>query len=110
MRSKPKFINADDLVAELRDDLEQDCNRYMYWYQKEERDSKYIFAIDRIEEAPTADVVEVVHGRWIEKYVYDPDPHDRLRYRCSICGRTEEYRELYCHCGAKMDGDKNGKL
>lgn len=53
-------------------------------------------------------VVEVVQGRWIEEYVYDPDPHDRLRYKCSVCGRTEEYREPYCNCGAKMDGDNIG--
>lgn len=48
------------------------------------------------------DVREVLHGQWIEEYAYDPDPHDRLRYKCSVCGRTEEYREPYCHCGAKM--------
>ena len=102
MTIKPKFINADDLVAELRDDLAQDCNRYMYWYQKEERDSKYIFAIDRIEEAPTADVAEVVHGRWTEA-------EDGDGAVCSVCGEDfcniylEVERFLYCpNCGAKM--------
>lgn len=28
---------------------------------------------------------------------------DPLNYRCSECGRIEEYREPYCHCGCKMD-------
>ena len=57
-----------------------------------------------LEDVPTVDAVEVVHGRWIETYVYDPDPHDRIRYKCSICGRTEAKQEPYCNCGAKMDG------
>ena len=56
-------------------------------------------------EAPTVDAVEVIHGRWIEDYVYAADPHDRLRYKCSVCGRIEEGKEPYCNCGAKMDGD-----
>lgn len=52
--------------------------------------------------APGSDVVEVKHGRWIEEYVYAASPYDRIRYKCSRCGRTEEYKEDYCHCGAKM--------
>lgn len=110
MRSKPKFINADDLVAELRDDLAKDCNRYMYWYQKEERDSKYIFAIDRIEEAPTVDVAEVVHGRWVNPYM---NRYGHPCHCCSVCGFKASYQDKnYCpNCGAKMmDGDKNDKL
>lgn len=54
--------------------------------------------------APGTDVVEVKHGRWIEEYVYAASPYDRLRYKCSLCGRTEEDKEDYCHCGAKMYG------
>lgn len=41
-------------------------------------------------------------GHWIEEYVYAADPHDRIRYKCSVCGRTEENKEPYCNCGAKM--------
>ena len=26
-----------------------------------------------------------------------------LNYRCSECGRIEEYKEPYCNCGAQMD-------
>ena len=59
-------------------------------------------------EAPIVDAVEVVHGQWVEKYVYDPDPHDRVRYKCSICGRIEVGKEPYCNCGAKMDGVSDG--
>jgi hypothetical protein len=36
-------------------------------------------------------------GHWIDREVYDAD-----RWKCSECGRTEPYKEKYCHCGAKM--------
>lgn len=49
------------------------------------------------------EAIEIKLGHWIEDYVYDPDPHDRIRYKCSVCGRTEEYKQPYCNCGAKME-------
>ena len=55
------------------------------------------------EDIPAADVAPVKRGHWIEEYVYTDDPHDRLRYKCSVCGRTEEEKESYCNCGAKID-------
>ena len=52
--------------------------------------------------------LEVTHGHWIEDYVYDPDPHDRLRYKCSECGLILDgvvQCFTYCpNCGAKMKG------
>ena len=59
-----------------------------------------------IEDAPTVDAVEVVHGRWeqVQRWA------TKAKYRCSVCGREimsavkvniEKYP--YCHCGAKMD-------
>ena len=59
--------------------------------------------------APTADVVEVVHGKWIH------NPKREYDYICSVCrGDAPEDRMRnnatltpYCpHCGAKMDGGK----
>lgn len=65
----------------------------------------------RIREVPSADVVEVVHGR------LTGDSYD-----CSVCGRWMyelcdgdsdlvtgvEHEIKWCpFCGAKMDGDKN---
>ena len=41
----------------------------------------------------------VKHGKWIEN-----PPTEAWKYHCSICGRTEDYKENYCpNCGAKMD-------
>lgn len=66
--------------------------------------------IEHLEELPTADVVEVVHGEWIEHDLYICDSDDEpvckigTIFICSVCGREENHKELYCHCGAKMDG------
>lgn len=58
-----------------------------------------------IEDAPAADVVEVVHGKWLEA-----DDGDGIV--CSVCGEdfcvltNETERFKYCpNCGARMDGE-----
>ena len=56
-----------------------------------------------IRELPAADVVPVVHGRWILLPSMAPE------YACSVCERDYTWGELeeapYCpNCGAKMDG------
>ena len=53
-----------------------------------------------IENAPTVDAVEVVHGRWEQMGEAD--------YKCSVCGfRFTSGDPIamfnYCRCGAKMD-------
>ena len=56
----------------------------------------------------TADVVPVVHGRWIEKEKYTFG----IMYDCSLCENRildNGHSWNYCpNCGAKMDGDGNG--
>ena len=54
-----------------------------------------------INNAPTVDAVEVVHGKWEEIGVAD--------YKCSRCGFRFTSADpismfQYCRCGAKMDG------
>lgn len=62
---------------------------------------------------PAADVVEVKHGEWLPDYETFVDDSEResepiqTGWVCSLCGRQEFQKEPYCHCGAKMDGDKN---
>ena len=60
-------------------------------------------AILRVKEAPTADVAEVRHGRWMdnEDYMF-----------CSCCGMQWNYCDNdtqdfhYCpNCGSRMDGE-----
>lgn len=61
-----------------------------------------------IEDAPAADVAEVVHGQW---YMLDDCANAGLY--CSACNRRVHHEEFaykklkskYCpHCGARMDG------
>ena len=61
-----------------------------------------------IDTAPAADVVEVVHGEWIECDCCDPRDN---WVKCNSCGyETTLSRNIkYGHCqncGAKMDGGK----
>lgn len=70
-------------------------------------------AISYLNEQPTIDAVEVVHGRWIYDGLGDGE---RI---CSVCrryalythrDRYEQYLTNYCpNCGAIMDGAEDGK-
>lgn len=100
-----RYINADILIAEL---ISKD----------------FLPAIVKraIENVPTADVVEVRHGRWeeVSEPCFNLDFPVLMGYKCSVCGafvETELYRDKafnkkFCgNCGAKMDGERseNGK-
>lgn len=60
--------------------------------------------LEKIENAPSADVAPVRHGRWIKDGEDGP-------VCCSECGEEHEwgdYRASYCDtCGAKMDGEQD---
>ena len=62
----------------------------------------YTSAGKAIVDAPTADVVEVVHGEWIRQ------DETFTRFMCSECGsKNHNIRWVFCpNCGAKMDGKK----
>lgn len=68
--------------------------------------------VSDIDEMHSADVAPVVHARW--------ELSQRIaggaRWECSLCGREIEtnmlkkiHRFPYCHCGAKMDINKEGE-
>ena len=70
--------------------------------------------IKHIDDCPTVDAVEVVHGKWEEQKEYDFKARDYYLsgYTCSCCGlwylNVKKYN--YCpNCGAKMDGGKNNE-
>jgi hypothetical protein len=64
-----------------------------------------------IEDAPTADVVEVRHGYWTFKNT----TYCHYGCFCSVCGKKsgiggirENQLKPYCpNCGAKMDGERS---
>ena len=62
---------------------------------------------EEIKDAPTIDVVPVVHGHW-----EDPEPEGCISFnkkaysQCSVCKQKANYGWSYKHCpncGAKMD-------
>ena len=61
--------------------------------------------------APAADVVEVVHGEWIDK---PTGAYGRMQSWCSACGKhsgiggiESNRHKPYCpNCGARMDGER----
>lgn len=69
--------------------------------------------LDDVVALPTADVVEVKHGEWLDNIervssVGAGITKDyAIGYKCSLCGRTEICKEPYCNCGAKMRGGKD---
>ena len=60
-----------------------------------------------IETAPTVDAVEVVHSR----AVLAKATNIVCTHKCAICDALIVFNDNYCpNCGAKMDGDGNGKM
>ena len=57
-------------------------------------------------QTPTADVVEVKYGAWVNGR-YNDWKSNMYEEQCSICGiYSVEYGHPFCpHCGAKMDAE-----
>ena len=93
----PRLIDANALT-----------DKFLGHYTKQEKKGNLSFVAceikqgfaDMVNEAPTVDAVEVVHGRW--------EKHGKHDWRCSVCKVGVPYSftgHNYCHnCGAKMDG------
>ena len=80
---------------------------FMEFWNKEFRhlypNDKYLVALANF---PTADVVEVVHGEWIEhEWAEEENGLIISNFECSACHNWKRKRSDYCpNCGAKMDG------
>lgn len=108
-----RYIDADLAIKAI----ENDCSEAVFYTKQD--------AIDCIQAAPTADVDEVRHGEWEIKsrsYWMIDDFDEEIYVECPFCKRTfyvsyefddekiiayarENYP--YCHCGAKMDGERS---
>ena len=106
--SKKRLIDADALIEKFKIIASVPWNHKVSpvsWADAYEK-----IAEGDIEDAPTIDAVEVVHGRWIVD-------RERMSAECSECGKglnfSDEMQidllgrmERYCYyCGAKMDGE-----
>ena len=87
MASEKRPIDAEELWKKFESEP---------WYDNADRDE---IALQMVLDAPTMDVVEVVHGRWIDAREYCGD------YMCSNCDALYGTNKFnYCpNCGAKMD-------
>jgi hypothetical protein len=86
---------AQEVLKRFCEGMRQDIPRYPNAIRLASKD---------IDEIPAADVVEVVHGRWIK--------HLDFWRKCSECGASWHEQWVlskalnYCpNCGARMDGD-----
>lgn len=79
------------------------------WEYKEEQ----CVCKSTIDQMPTIEARPVVRGEWVEYDCFccnsDGEPVVKTGsiFACSVCGREEQYREPFCHCGADMRGDPN---
>jgi rubrerythrin len=114
-----RYIDADALIKELQhcsyETWSKDINR-AWWAQAVKVKDNIIQCIKR---QPTADVVEVRHGEWKDRY---KNKYANQYYECSVCGkatldrtvnnglgnpRLEQALSPFCpNCGAKMDAER----
>jgi hypothetical protein len=97
-----EYIDREKAIESIRLTYCKDCNNYN---GVRCRACEFDDAMMEIEDCPTADVVEVRHGHWIEN-------EDDFWVMCSECGTeflddqigiVDTYK--FCpHCGTKMKG------
>ena len=109
----PRYGDLDALQRTLqRDaDLYKGCNDADMKARRDEA----LNAVACVVNAPTADVVEVRHGRWIPTYhtYYNRDGACQIadEFHCSECGIYSRDEFNYCpNCGAKMDERRNDEV
>ena len=97
-----RYIDADNAR------IDADERGFEYWYSDVDIDAVQRFLDDQ----PTADVRENVHGKWLMSDVSKLRP-----YMCSRCGSLYDVDTVmgkivwnYCpNCGAKMERSEDGK-
>ena len=105
-----RYIDADALIKDIEHCSYETWGKGVNptWWAQSVRVKDNI--VNLIKEAPTADVVEVRHGYWIERIEKPSWLEDDVEvyYDCSECGTSHwSIMPPYCpECGAKMDGGK----
>lgn len=63
---------------------------------------------EAVQFAPAVEAEPVRHGRWVPVSLIDHKGRVLMeQYKCSECGRMEDNKQPYCHCGAKMDAKED---
>ena len=89
-----RFIDADAFWKKLISKCEEDWCDLMVVYEL-------------LNEMPSADVRENVHGEWIDE-TFEPYGLVFHPFKCNLCGEHSECDSDFCpNCGADMRGEKN---
>ena len=102
-----RYIDADKLELKI-----EDKKWYPVLYRKRSSSDpvsiwlapvcKVDDVFEAIENVPTADVVEVRKGVWIEEFLYARNYDDYYQYTCSKCRSNTDEPTQYCpNCGVK---------
>ena len=120
MATEKRLIDANDAISKLEDELFM-CkpvsmdDGYLEAYKKRVIPKLLRNVIDWVENQPTVDAVEVVHGRWLYdsgsgKHFCSACDEDALSFKKDTLYGGELYEVCltdYCpNCGAKMDGER----
>ena len=91
MANEKRLIDANDFLD-------------LFYVASAGQDKTFVKVVEMVlEDAPTVDAVEVVHGRK-EKSVIS-----KTGLMCTACYSDIDRDAVFCkYCGAKMDGDGNG--
>ena len=119
-----RLIDADKLKTSLNETVDaaikwhEDCLGEIMQNRSEATILTFVECIKAVEEAPTVDAVEVVHGEWNKIEIIDDDSGNGVNddaSQCSVCGDVfDSYHWAktyfnYCpHCRAKMKGAEDG--
>lgn len=104
----PRYIDADLMIADIQKSLCANCSIHCNPTKVKNSACEIAECLRRINDAPTADVQEVKHGRWI----LDKEGTELV---CSVCGgfaplnyfKYHRVRSEYCpNCGARIDCKK----
>lgn len=94
-----RLIDADELKKGLKD-LKAEGYNQKYVQGLQDAIDNYFPQI--IDDAPTADVQLVKHGRWT--WASNAPHREHGAYKCSNCGCYSDFEENYCpNCGCKQD-------
>jgi hypothetical protein len=109
MANEKRLIDLDKAVEKLEFETETKCEPIAEGDSFFEKFKKRLIpkllrnVIDWLQNQPTVDAVEVVHGRWIG---IGGNRYTRVS-QCSNCCAKYDFMSNYCpNCGAKMDGER----
>lgn len=105
------YVDIRDLMERFIDSYTNNSHRTEEARRVHDQEHRHLLYL--ITHTKKADVAPVVRAEWIEEEFESNIPiefdmvgriitHKYINYKCSNCGRTEPYKEPYCHCGAKM--------